>query len=101
MTRKTLLKNIRKLRVSDRVKEELARLSVRSKKLVENILLFLRRHRQLAESLLLGAIVAFLLTQIPVLGHFLGLCALVTSGAIGLMREMNEALKSTFGLSPA
>ena len=101
MTLKNLLNQIANLRVPDRVKEDLCRLAQKGKSLVEKILLFLRRHRQFAECLLLGAIVAFLLTQIPVIGNFLGLLALVTAGAVGLARELKESLNETFGLSPA
>ena len=97
MTRKTVLNNIRRLHVPERAKHDLIRLSRRAKKLVEKILLFLRRHQQFAESVLLGAIAAYLLSLLPVLGRALGLLALVTGAAIGLMRELGGALRDTFG----
>ncbi len=39
------------------------------------ILRFIRSHREFAEAMLLGAIVAFLLNKVPLLGGFLALCA--------------------------
>jgi hypothetical protein len=96
MTERTARSRIRKLRIPRDAKEALLRLWRRCKALVEAILNFIRRHRHLSESLLLGAIVAFLLCQIPVLGTFLGLVALVTAGAVGLMRELRSQLEETF-----
>ena len=45
---------------------------------------------------LLGAIVAFLLNKVPLLGGFLALCALVTAAAIGLLRELREDFERFF-----
>lgn len=97
MTKRTVKQRICKLRIPKEAKEALLRLWLKSKALVESILNFIRRHQHLTEALLLGAIVAFLLSQIPVLGSFLGLLALVTSGAVGLMREIRSQLAETFG----
>ena len=46
--------------------------------------------------MILGCIVAFLLTKTPLIGGFLGLCALVTAAAMGLMRELREDLTKFF-----
>jgi hypothetical protein len=96
MTERTARSRIRRLRIPRDAKEALLRLWHRCKALVEAILNFIRRHRHLSESLLLGAIVAFLLTQLPVIGNFLALLALVTSGAVGLMRELKVQLAEAF-----
>lgn len=101
MTEKTVKARVRKLNIPKDAKDALLRLWTRSRALVESILNFIRRHRHLSEALLLGAIVAFLLSQLPVLGTFLGLVALVTAGSVGLMRELRAQLAETFGDSAA
>ena len=96
MTEETAKNRICKLRIPQDAKDALLRLYRRAKTLVESILAFIRKHRHLSESLLLGAIVAFLLTQLPVIGNFLALLALVTAGAVGLMRELKAQLAEVF-----
>ena len=97
MNEETVRKKIWLLRISEDAKQSLLALYRSSKHLVEGILAFIRKHRHLSESLLLGAVVAFLLCQLPWLGSFLGLVALVTAGAVGLMREMKAQLAEVFG----
>jgi hypothetical protein len=92
MNEETVRKKIWLLHIAERAKQELLALWHRNKRLVEAIIGFIRKHRRLGESLLLGAIVAFLLCQLPWIGDFLGLIALVTSGAVGLMRELRAQL---------
>ena len=96
MNEETVRKKIWLLRISEDAKQSLLALWKRARHLVENILAFIRKHRHLSESLLLGAIVAFLLTQLPVIGNFLALLALVTAGAVGLMRELKAQLAEVF-----
>ena len=98
MNEETVRKKIWLLRISTQAKEELLALWHRNKRIVESILAFIRKHRHLSESLLLGAIVAFLLCQIPVIGSFLGLLALVTAGACGLIRELRVQLAEAFAI---
>jgi hypothetical protein len=62
--------------------------------LVAQLLQFLRRHHEFAESLLLGAVVSYLLAYVPIVGPFLGLGTFVTSVVIGLIRELGGALKA-------
>ena len=39
------------------------------------ILRFIRSHREFAEAMLLGAVAAYLLNKLPLVGGFLALCA--------------------------
>jgi hypothetical protein len=55
-------------------------------------------HRRFGETMILGCVIAFLLAQIPWIGGFLALCALVTSAAMGLMRELREDLTKFFDI---
>jgi hypothetical protein len=73
MTEESAKNRICKLRIPQDAKVALLRLYRRARAMVEAILNFIRRYRHLSESLLLGAIVAFLLTQLPVIGNFLAL----------------------------
>ena len=97
MNEKTVRKKIWLLRISEDAKQSLLALWKRAHHLGENILAFIRKHRHLSESLLLGAVVAFLLCQLPWIGNFAALLALVVSGAVGLMREMRAQLAEVFG----
>ena len=96
MSKCTFLDEIRKLDIPGKAKAELSILFAKARRLAVAILRFLKAHRRFAEALLLGAIVAFLLTKIPLLGNFLALVALATSSAIGLMRELREDLTKFF-----
>jgi len=98
MTPKEIVNEIKELNIPAKVKAELLMLWFKCREIVEKILAFIRRHKDLAECLILGAIVAFLLSQLPWLGNFLALLALVTSAAVGLMLEMRNALMQVFSL---
>lgn len=91
-----LMKKIRSLNIPHRVQQGLIRMLRGSKVLLREALLFLRRHRRLTESLLLGAIVAYLLTLVPYAGGFLGAAALITFASIGLMHEFGDGVRSAF-----
>ena len=91
-----IIDEIRRLDIPAKCKAELAMLCAKAKKLGMRILRFLRSHREFAEAMLLGAIVAFLLNKVPLLGGFLALCALVTAAAIGLLRELREDFERFF-----
>lgn len=93
---KKILDEIRKLNIPAKVKAELAILASQARKLAIAILRFIKRHRRFGEALVLGAIVAYLLSQVPFIGGFLALCSLVTAAAIGLMRELREDLAQFF-----
>ena len=97
MTLKELYARIARLKICQQAKEALHRLAEELPRLVEKILNFIRRHRQFSEALLLGAVVAYLLTLIPLIGNFFALVALVTAGAVGLARELQAQLHQTFG----
>lgn len=101
MTAKTIKKRIHKLDIPEDAKQGLLRLWARSKALVESILTFIRRHRHLSELLLVGAIIAFLLCQLPWIGNVLGLIVLATAGAIGLMRELRAQMGEALTVPPA
>lgn len=96
-----VINRIRRLNIPQRAKEQLFLLYSRARKLVSGILRFLERHRRFGESVLLGALVAYLLSRIPWIGGFLALCALVTSAALGLLRELREDIDSLFAATPS
>lgn len=100
MTAKEVVDRIRQLQIPQRVKAKLLLLWTRAKRLVEGILRFIERHRQFGESILLGALIAFLLAQIPWIGGFLALCALVTAAAVGVMKELREDMNQLFADVP-
>jgi uncharacterized protein involved in cysteine biosynthesis len=91
-----LIDEIRRLNLPAKIKAELTLLASQAKGLVLAMLRFLKRHQHFAEALLLGALVAYLLTHIPWIGGFLALCALVTAAAIGVARELKEDLTTFF-----
>lgn len=96
MTQKEVVEEIKALDLPAKVKAELLRLWFKCKEIVEKLLAFITRHKDLAECLALGALVAFLIAQLPWLGNFLALLALVTSAAVGLMLEMRNYLSQMF-----
>lgn len=101
MSNCTIIEDIRKLDIPAKAKAELVLLWHKAQKLVEAIIRFLQRHREFGHAILLGAIVAWLLSQIPWIGGFLALCALVTAAAIGVLKELREDIASLFQPIPA
>ena len=95
---KRLIDAIRKLNVPAKVKAELMILASQARSLVLCIIRFIKRHRRFGETMILGAVVAFLLAKIPWIGGFLALCALVTAAAVGLMRELREDITQFFAV---
>lgn len=91
-----VIDRLKKLDLPARAKAELLMLWSRAKRLVERILAFIEAHREFTEAMLLGAIAAFLLAQIPYFGGFLALCALVTAAAIGLLKQIHADLIQLF-----
>ena len=79
-----------------KVKAELTLLWYRAGRLGKAVVKFVESHRRFGGSMALGIALAYLLTQIPWVGGFLAMCALVTAAAIGLMREMREDLIRLF-----
>jgi hypothetical protein len=96
MSRCKFFDEIRKLKVPSKCKAELLMLYAKCRRLAAAIVRFIKRHRRFGEAMILGCIVAFLLAQVPWLGGFLALCALVTAAAIGLMNELREDLTKFF-----
>ena len=94
--RPRLIDEIRKLEIPARCKAELAILCVRAKELGRRILRFLARHRHIAESILLGSIIGYLLCFLPLIGPFLSLVALATAVTIGMVKELREQLSALF-----
>lgn len=93
---KRIFDEIRSLNIPAKVKAELVVLASQARELVIAVIRFIKRHRRFGEAMLLGAIAAYLLAQIPMIGSFLSLCALVTAAAIGLCRELKEDLAQAF-----
>jgi hypothetical protein len=93
---KDTFQRISKLDIPVQAKAELIKLWHRARQIAEGILNFLARHRQFSESILLGALVAWLLSQVPWIGTFLALAALVVASAIGVMKELKEDMNQLF-----
>jgi hypothetical protein len=91
-----IIARIRSLNLPQRVKAELLLLWHHARALVESVIGFVIRHNHLAECLVLGALVAYLLAQVPVFGGFLALLALVTAASVGLMVELLREIESVF-----
>ncbi|MEI7901534.1 MAG: hypothetical protein WCK89_14885 [bacterium] len=96
MSAPPVIENIRGLNLPARCKAELFMLWRWAGRLGECILRFLKAHREFGEALVLGCVVAYLLSQIPWIGGFLALCALVTAASIGLLRELREDVTRFF-----
>ena len=96
MSKCRIVEEIRKLNIPARAKAELLMLWHKAQKLVEAIIRFIQRHREFAEAMILGAIIAYLLAHIPWIGGFLALCALVTAASIGVLKELREDIASLF-----
>ena len=96
MSRCKFIDEIRRLNIPNTCKAELTMLYSRCQRLASAIVRFIKRHRRFGEAMILGCIVAFLLAQVPWIGGFLALCALVTAAAIGLMNELREDLTKFF-----
>jgi hypothetical protein len=96
MNYREIVDRIRRLDIPARAKTELLMLATRTRKLVERILDVMERNRHFTEAALLGAIAAFLLSQIPWLGGFLALVALITACAIGVLRQIHADLTQLF-----
>jgi hypothetical protein len=96
MTKSQFIEDVKAMDVPARAKAELLMIWCRAQKVAEGIVRFAQRHRHFAESLLLGAIMAYLVSFIPWLGGLAALCALVTSAAIGVLKELREDIASLF-----
>ena len=96
MTPREVLNRIRNLNIPRQAKEQLLLLCTRARKLVVGILRFIERHKQFAEAMILGAIIAYLLAHIPWIGNFLALCALITAAAVGVLKALREDIASLF-----
>ena len=96
MTPRQVFEQIRAMNIPAKAKAELLMLWHKCKTIVEAALWFCRRHREFAEAMILGALVAYLLSHIPWIGGFLALCTLITAAAIGVLKELREDIASLF-----
>ena len=96
-----LIDEIRRLRISDHCKAELAVLCMRAKELGRKLLRFLARHRYLGEAAVLGAFVSYALLFIPWIGGLMALVALGLSLASGVVRQLREDLAALFATETA
>jgi hypothetical protein len=58
--------------------------------LTNHTLSLIRRHPRFSEWLLLGFMGAFILTPVPLIGHFLGTVALIISIILGISAETRK-----------
>lgn len=93
---RAIIERIRALNIPQRAKAELFLLWSHARWLAEKVIGFVARHHSLGECLVLGAIVAYLLASVPLLGGFFALVALVTAASVGLMVEMIKEIESVF-----
>ena len=91
-----IIARIRALNIPQHVKADLLLLWMHASRLVEKIIAFIKRHKHLTECLVLGAIVAFIVGQVPLIGGFFALMTLVTAAAYGLMAELQSELETVF-----
>jgi hypothetical protein len=96
MSKCKFIDEISRLKLPAKCKAELVMLYAKCRRLAAAIVRFIKSHRQFGEAMILGCIIAYLLGQVPWIGGFLALCALVTAAAIGLMRELREDLTKFF-----
>lgn len=96
MNPRDIFEQIKAMNIPARCKAELLMLWHKCKTIVEAALRFCQRHREFAEAMILGALIAYLLAQIPWLGGFLALCALCTAAAVGVLKELREDIASLF-----
>jgi len=91
-----IIDEIKRLNLPTKVKAELLILATRARNLVLKILAFIRKNRHIAEAMVLGSIIAFLLAHLPWIGGFLALCALTTAAAWGLMKQVEVDILDLF-----
>ena len=96
MTKCNIIEEIKELDIPARAKAELLLLWAKAQKLVEAIIRFIQRHREFAHTMILGALIAYLIGHIPWIGGFLALCTLFTAAAIGVLNELREDIASLF-----
>jgi hypothetical protein len=96
MSRPKFIDELVRLDIPSKCKAELTLLYSKCQRLASAIVRFIKRHRRFGEAMILGCIVAYLLSQVPWIGGFLALCGLVTAAAIGLMNELREDLTKFF-----
>ena len=98
MSKCKFIEDIKRLNIPAKCKAELTLLYAKCQRLATAIIRFLKTHRRFGESMMLGCIIAYLIGQVPWIGGFLALCALVTAAAIGMMRELREDLSKFFDI---
>lgn len=96
MKRFRIVEAIANLKIPDKAKAELLMLWRKARGVAESILCFLQRHHEFCATLLLGALIAYLLSHIPWIGGFLALCALVTAAALGVLKQLRSDIEALF-----
>lgn len=96
MSKCKFINEVKKLDIPAKAKAELVMLWHRARQVAEGIVTFVHRHRQFAEAVIIGAIMAYAISHIPWIGGFAALCTLVTATAIGVLKELRESIASLF-----
>ena len=96
MSANKIIERISRLDIPAKAKAELLMLWRRANRLAEAVISFVRAHRRFGEAMVLGTVIAYLLSRVPWIGAFLALCSLVTFAAIGLLKELREDLAQLF-----
>jgi hypothetical protein len=96
MSKFKFINQVAEMDIPAKAKAELVMLWHRARTVAEGIVRFIQRHREFAESMILGALMAYLVAQIPWIGAFVALCTLITAAAIGVLKELREDIASLF-----
>ena len=96
MNPKEVFESVEAMNIPAKAKAELLMLWYKCRQIVEAIIRFCQRHKEFAEAMILGALIAYLLSHIPWIGGFLALSTLITASAIGVLKELRENIASLF-----
>ena len=96
MNEKEFVNETKRLNLCAAVKAELVMLYHTCRDLAVKIIKALAAHKEMITSILLGAIVAYLCTMLPIFGTLAALVSLVTSAAIGMLAEIKDHLQALF-----
>jgi uncharacterized membrane protein len=93
---KTVRMRVSRLFATRLTKRQLRLLSRRITSLAKYIWSFLKRHRQLSEGILVGALAAILLVQLPWIGDLLAILCVSAGAFVGMIRELMGLLDESF-----
>jgi hypothetical protein len=96
MAKLQFIEQLKSMDIPARAKADLLLLWHKARTVAEGIVRFIQRHHRFAQSMILGAIIAYAVAHVPWIGGLLAACALVTSAAIGVLHELRESIAELF-----